>query len=145
VRWRAADGLRVVGCGQVKLGVSSAEGFPITALRETNVLMSLRHPNIVRVKEMVVGSTPDKVFMVMEYMEHDLRVYMDNLKEPLSLSEIKCIMVQLLSALSYMHERWVVHRDLKTTNILISNDGRACLCDFGLARCVRRRLPCERV
>lgn len=37
------------------------EGFPITALRETNVLLSLHHPNIVRVLEMVVGSTLDKV------------------------------------------------------------------------------------
>lgn len=37
------------------------EGFPITALRETNVLLSLHNPNIVRVLEMVIGSTLDKV------------------------------------------------------------------------------------
>ena len=74
--------------------------------------------------------------MVMEFMEHDLRSYLDNLREPLSLAEIKCVVRQLLSALAYMHERWVMHRDLKTPNILISNDGRACICDFGLARCV---------
>ena len=80
-----------------------------------------------------------QVFMVMEYMEHDLRTYLDNLKEPLSLAEIKCVMVQLLAGLEYMHEHWVLHRDLKTTNILINNDGRACICDFGLARCA----PCD--
>lgn len=72
----------------------------------------------------------------MEFMEHDLRSYLDNLREPLSLAEIKCVVRQLLSALAYMHERWVMHRDLKTPNILIGNDGRACICDFGLARCV---------
>lgn len=37
------------------------EGFPITALRETNVLLSLQHPNIIRVREMVVGSSLDQV------------------------------------------------------------------------------------
>lgn len=81
-----------------------------------------------------VVSLTAQVYMVMEYMEHDLRSYLDNLREPLSLSEIKCIVQQLLSALAYMHENWVIHRDLKTPNILINNDGRACLCDFGLAR-----------
>ena len=67
--------------------------------------------------------------MVMEYMEHDLRTYLDNLKEPLSLAEIKCVLVQILAGLAYMHEHWVLHRDLKTTNL------RTCVCDFGLARC----------
>ena len=61
---------------QVKLVSSDVGkvGFPITALRETNILLALRHPNIVSVKEMVVGSTNDKVFMVMEYGDNDLKV-----------------------------------------------------------------------
>lgn len=49
-------------CFQVKLTRDNGkEGFPITALRETNVLLSLHHPNIVRVLEMVIGSSLDKV------------------------------------------------------------------------------------
>lgn len=49
-------------CLQVKMtDKACAEGFPITALRETNVLLALRHENIVRVQEMVVGSSQDKV------------------------------------------------------------------------------------
>jgi hypothetical protein len=48
---------------QVKLG-ACPEGFPITALREINVLVALKHPNIVQVKEMVVGSSVDKVGLV---------------------------------------------------------------------------------
>lgn len=47
------------------------EGFPITSIREFNLLLSLNHPNIVKVKRIVMGS--DKVFMVMEYMEHELK------------------------------------------------------------------------
>jgi cell division cycle 2-like protein len=42
------------------------EGFPVTALREISVLLSLSHENVVSVREMVVGSSFDKVFMVME-------------------------------------------------------------------------------
>ncbi|CAM9832437.1 unnamed protein product, partial [Hapterophycus canaliculatus] len=66
---------------QVKLTRNNGkEGFPITALRETNVLLSLHHPNIVRVLEMVIGSTLDKVYMVMEYFDHDLKSVMRHMR-----------------------------------------------------------------
>jgi hypothetical protein len=52
----------IVALKQVKLPAHlTREGFPITALRETNVLLSLRHPSIVRVREMVVGAHMDNV------------------------------------------------------------------------------------
>lgn len=41
---------------------------------------------------------------------------------------------QLLSGVAYLHERWVLHRDLKTSNILYTNRGQLKICDFGLAR-----------
>lgn len=46
------------------------EGFPVTALREISVLLSLSHECVVSVREMVVGNSFDKVFMVMEVSEH---------------------------------------------------------------------------
>lgn len=59
---------------QIKFGPETTKvGFPITALREINILLALQHPNIVRVKEMVVGSSIDKIYMVMEYCENDLK------------------------------------------------------------------------
>lgn len=65
-----------VALKKVKMGnVSANEGFPITALRETNVLLSLRHANIVRVREMVVGDRLDRVYMVMDYFPSDLKAY----------------------------------------------------------------------
>jgi len=125
----------IVALKQVKMSRDAAkEGFPITALRETNVLLSLKHPNIVEVKEMVVGSSMDKVYMVMEYMDHDLKAVMDQMKQPFTLAEVKCLFLQILKGVEYMHRCWYIHRDLKTSNLLYSNSGKLTICDFGLAR-----------
>lgn len=111
------------------------DGFPLTSVREINVLLSLSHPSIVNVSEVVVGSTLDAVFMVMEYADHDLKSVMDRrMTQPFSIAEVKCLMLQLLSGIAYLHGQWVLHRDLKTSNILYTNDGRLKICDFGLAR-----------
>ena len=47
----------------------------MNALREINILLALRHTHIVSVREMVVGSTLDKVYMVMDYYDNDLKVH----------------------------------------------------------------------
>ena len=110
------------------------EGFPQTALREANILLSMHHPNVVDVSEMVVGNSLDSVFMVMEFCEHDLKGFMSTMRAPFSVPEVKCLMTQLLSGVAYMHENWTLHRDLKTSNILVNNRGELKICDFGLAR-----------
>eukprot|EP00252_Welwitschia_mirabilis_P002994 TRINITY_DN1300_c0_g1_i1.p1 TRINITY_DN1300_c0_g1~~TRINITY_DN1300_c0_g1_i1.p1 ORF type:complete len:566 (-),score=90.61 TRINITY_DN1300_c0_g1_i1:2158-3855(-) len=110
------------------------EGFPISALREINILLSLNHPSIVNVKEVVIGSDIDKVFMVMEYMEHDLKGFLERRKKSLSTSEVKCLMLQLLEGVNYLHDNWVLHRDLKTSNLLYNNKGELKICDLGLSR-----------
>ena len=124
---------------KVKMGaVSANEGFPITALRETNLLLSLGrpqpHPNIVSVREMVVGSSLDKVYMVMEMMEHDLKAALGAMRGALSQAEVKCLLQQLLAGVAHLHARWVIHRDLKPSNLLLDNAGRLVICDFGMAR-----------
>ena len=72
---------------QVKLEKETA-GFPLTALREVNILLSFHHANIVDVKEVVVGNSLASVYMVMEYMEHDLKALMEYKKEPFSVAEV---------------------------------------------------------
>ncbi|KAF2292566.1 hypothetical protein GH714_025620 [Hevea brasiliensis] len=123
----------IVALKKVKME-KEREGFPLTSLREINILLSFHHPSIVDVKEVVVGSNLDSIFMVMEYMEHDLKGLMESMKQPFSQSEVKCLMLQLLEGVKYLHDNWVLHRDLKTSNLLLNNRGELKICDFGLAR-----------
>ncbi|XP_061338695.1 cyclin-dependent kinase G-2-like isoform X2 [Gastrolobium bilobum] len=123
----------IVALKKVKME-KEKEGFPLTSLREINILLSFHHPSVVDVKEVVVGSSLDSIFMVMEYMEHDLKGLMEAMKQPFSQSEVKCLMLQLLEGVKYLHDNWVLHRDLKTSNLLLNNRGELKICDFGLAR-----------
>lgn len=113
------------------------EGFPITSLREINTLLKGQHPNIVTVREIVVGSNMDKIFIVMDYVEHDLKSLMETMrhkKQTFTPSEVKCLLIQLLRAVAHLHDNWILHRDLKTSNLLLSHKGILKVGDFGLAR-----------
>ncbi|KAF8068370.1 CDKG-2 [Scenedesmus sp. PABB004] len=113
------------------------DGFPQTSVREMNVLLALHHENIVNVSEVVVGAR-DAVYMVMEFVEHDLKYVLElqaaKKAPPFSIGQVKCLMQQLLAGIAYLHDQWVIHRDLKTSNLLYSNTGQLKICDFGLAR-----------
>ncbi|KAL5291981.1 CDK11B family protein [Megaselia abdita] len=113
------------------------EGFPITSLREINTLLKGQHPNIVTVREIVVGSNMDKIFIVMDYVEHDLKSLMETMKnkgQNFLPGEVKCLIKQLLQAIGHLHDNWILHRDLKTSNLLLSHKGILKVGDFGLAR-----------
>lgn len=113
------------------------EGFPITSLREINTLLKGQHPNIVTVREIVVGSNMDKIFIVMDYVEHDLKSLMETMRHKKQMfmpGEVKCLLRQLLSAVAHLHDNWILHRDLKTSNLLLSHKGILKVGDFGLAR-----------
>ncbi len=119
------------------------EGFPLTALRETGVLLRLRHANVVGLREVVVEDAercawpPYCAFMVQEHFDHDLRQLLlaFGASDGFSQGEVKSILEQLLRGLAALHERWVLHRDVKTANVLYANSGgRVALCDLGMAR-----------
>jgi len=109
-------------------------GFPITALREINALIACKHENVVGIREVVVGETLTQVFIVMDFVEHDLKSLLTLMPSPFLQSEVKTLMLQLLSAVAHCHKHWILHRDLKTSNLLMNNRGTIKVADFGLAR-----------
>jgi cell division cycle 2-like protein len=70
----------------------------------------------------------------MEFLEHDLKTLLEDMSEPFLPSETKTIMLQIVSATNYLHDNWILHRDLKTSNLLLNNRGEIKLADFGMAR-----------
>lgn len=70
----------------------------------------------------------------MPFVEHDLKTILDSLSEPFLPSETKLLLSQLTSALAYLHDQHILHRDLKTSNLLLNNLGELKLADFGMAR-----------
>lgn len=92
----------------------------------------LQHPNIVSVYDS--DRHGDVAFLVMEFIEgEDLKHHLDSGKR-YSLEQSLRMVGDLLSALEYAHRQSVVHRDVKPANLLIENDGRVKLTDFGVAR-----------
>ncbi|KAI8589215.1 kinase-like domain-containing protein [Geranomyces variabilis] len=123
----------IVALKKLKLE-NERNGFPVTSLREIHTLLLAKHPNIVNVKEIVVTPSMSGIFIVMEFVEHDLKSLMDTMSTPFLQSEIKTLMLQLISAIACLHQNWIVHRDLKTSNLLMNNKGQMKVADFGLAR-----------
>jgi cyclin-dependent kinase 10 len=73
----------------------------------------------------------------MEYCEQDMAYLMDNVivnGPGYTPSQIKCLMLQLLKGLRYLHRKFIVHRDLKLSNLLLTRDGILKIADFGLSR-----------
>lgn len=73
------------------------------------------------------------LYLVFEYIEHDLGGLIDA-KYKFSPISVKCVMKQLFEVLDYLSEKKILHRDIKSSNILISNLHQVKLADFGLAR-----------
>ncbi len=72
--------------------------------------------------------------MVFEFCDHDLAGLLSNTSVKFTLSEMKMMMQQLFNGLFYIHKNNILHRDMKTANILVTKDGFLKLADFGLAR-----------
>ena len=113
------------------------DGFPVTAVREIKLLQSLKHDNVVKLREVMVEK--NDCFMVFEYLSHDLTGLLNHPTFKLEHSHKKHLAKQLFEGLNYLHRRGVLHRDIKAANILVSNTGQLKLADFGLARFFAKR------
>uniref|UniRef100_A0A7N9B0W4 Cyclin dependent kinase 16 n=1 Tax=Mastacembelus armatus TaxID=205130 RepID=A0A7N9B0W4_9TELE len=108
------------------------EGAPCTAIREVSLLKDLKHANIVTLHDII--HTQKSLTLVFEYLDKDLKQYLDDCGNMIHVHNVKLFLFQLLRGLSYCHRRKVLHRDLKPQNLLISDRGELKLADFGLAR-----------
>lgn len=117
-----------------EIHLDSEEGTPSTAIREISLMKELKHENIVSLHDVI--HTENKLMLVFEYMDKDLKKYMDSRGDrgQLDYVTIKSFMHQLLQGIAFCHENRVLHRDLKPQNLLINNKGQLKLADFGLAR-----------
>ena len=134
------------------------EGIPSTAIREISLLREMSHPNIVTLKEIILGGD-QKIYLIFELMSMDLRRYIQSLgNNPMDPMLIKSYTYQVLQVFLsfdyfgqkcsnsiqgtvYCHQRRIMHRDIKPANLLISTDGVIKLADFGLARAFG--IPCR--
>ncbi|HSF14848.1 MAG TPA: TonB family protein [Vicinamibacteria bacterium] len=95
--------------------------------REARAAGSLSHPNIITVFD--VGEN----YFVMEYLEGETLSSLLAKRGPLSLDETLQIVTPIADALAFAHGRGICHRDIKPANIMVSQDGRPIITDFGLA------------
>lgn len=99
--------------------------------REAIAASSLSHPNIVEMYD--VGEDNGNYFIVMEYIEGRTLKSLIKKRGALTLSEVIDIMLQLTSGLACAHDSYIIHRDIKPQNVLILDDGRVKITDFGIA------------
>ncbi|OBZ90801.1 Serine/threonine-protein kinase MARK2 [Choanephora cucurbitarum] len=101
-------------------------------VREISLMEILQHESIVKLNE--TYESCDSLFLVMEYVPGcNLDEYLQKKNNgALDEDEARQLFRQLIAAVDFCHRKWVVHRDLKTPNILIASDGQVKLADFGL-------------
>ncbi|RKU48038.1 hypothetical protein DL546_007699 [Coniochaeta pulveracea] len=130
---------KIVALKRLKIDPKDRSGLPVTGLREIQILRDCDHRNVVKLKEVVVGEDTRKIeniFLALEFVEHDLKSILEDMPEPFLASEVKTLLLQLASGVSYLHDHWILHRDLKTSNLLLNNRGQLKIADFGMARYV---------
>lgn len=132
-RARDANTGGMVALKRIRLD-TEVDGVPSTTIREISLLKELDHLNIVKLLDII--HTENKLFLVFEYLNQDLKKYMEmyQIKNGLPLPLVKSYLFQMLQGISYCHTHRILHRDLKPQNLLLSADGLIKLADFGLAR-----------
>uniref|UniRef100_A0A1D1XQR9 [RNA-polymerase]-subunit kinase n=1 Tax=Anthurium amnicola TaxID=1678845 RepID=A0A1D1XQR9_9ARAE len=131
-RARDLDNGKIVALKKVRFDNLEPESVRFMA-REIHILRRLDHPNIVKLEGLVTSRMSCSLYLVFEYMEHDLAGLASYPGLKFTEPQIKCYMQQLLRGLDHCHSRNILHRDIKGSNLLIDNSGILKIADFGLA------------
>nr|WP_134010317.1 Stk1 family PASTA domain-containing Ser/Thr kinase [Streptomyces sp. 846.5] len=125
---------RVVALKVMHAGMASDPGFTARFIREAKAVARLSHPNVVNVFDQ--GQDGDAVFLAMEYVPGwTLRDLMQD-RGALAPRTVLDILEPVLAGLGAAHRAGLVHRDVKPENVLLTEDGRVKVTDFGLVRAV---------
>ena len=111
--------------------LSTDEKFIRRFQREAYNASALSHPNIVEMYD--VGEDNGTYYIVMEYIEGRTLKQLLKKRGNLTTPEVVDIMLQLTDGIAYAHDKYIIHRDLKPQNIMISDDGKIKITDFGIA------------
>ncbi|KAK9278989.1 hypothetical protein L1049_028571 [Liquidambar formosana] len=123
---------KIVALKKVRFDNLEPESVKFMA-REILVLRRLDHPNVLKLEGLVTSRMSCSLYLVFEYMEHDLAGLTARQGVKFTEPQVKCYIKQLLSGLEHCHNRGVLHRDIKGSNLLIDNEGILKIADFGLA------------
>ena len=129
--WRAHDTRleRTVAIKVIAPQLLDDPEFLVRFLREAQSIARISHPNVVSVLDF--GEDQERPFLVMEYVPGE--ALSDLTGAPMDPDRARAVMVQAAAAAGAAHEQGIVHRDIKPANILITEDGRVKLVDFGIA------------
>lgn len=123
---------RIVAVKILKTEFAGSEEFLRRFRNESKAIALLSHPNIVRIYD--VGFTDKVQFIVMEYVDGiTLTDYIEQ-QGVLKWRDAIHFTVQILKALQHAHDRGIVHRDIKSSNVMLLSDGTIKVMDFGIAR-----------
>ncbi|XP_039058192.1 probable serine/threonine-protein kinase At1g09600 [Hibiscus syriacus] len=101
--------------------------------REIIILRRLDHPNVMKLEGLITSRASGSLYLIFEYMEHDLAGLLAAPEVKFTETQIKCYMQRLLRGLNHCHSHGVLHRDIKGSNLLIDCNGNLKIGDFGLA------------
>lgn len=123
---------KVVALKKVRFDNLEPESVRFMA-REIKILRRLDHPNVVKLEGLVTSRMSCSLYLVFEFMDHDLSGLASSPGVKFTETQVKCCLLQILKGLDHCHSRGVLHRDIKGSNLLLDSGGNLKIADFGLA------------
>jgi len=115
----------------IKLLTSDSENVLARFEREADVMATVSHPNIVSIIDR--GRFEENYFIVMEYLDGDsLRDHMTDSKS-LDVLKMRRVLASVATALTSLHAKGMIHRDIKPDNVLFDQEGQIKICDMGIS------------